>query len=439
VSERPSCWADKGQTTSASTILIREVLPVYNADIESADSASMSIRSRAYLRAIKKAEETHQCFFFVHSHPLGQNDFSTQDNMEERALFRTAHVRIHGDLIHGSIVFSAPDRAVGRVWLQDGTSHRIERIRIIGDRLSFILQEQIADEPLEFFDRQARAFTTALQSVLHRLHVGVVGVGGTGSAVCEQLIRLGVGALTIIDNGRFELSNVSRVYGSSVFDESMSKVNIAERLSAGIGLGTVVNKIHGHLSFESVARRLVECDVVFGCTDDEFGRSILNRLSLWYYVPVFDLGVQIDTFDDARRTIRSIQGRVTVLSPGGACLFCRNRISADRIRAEAIEATDPNEAARLRRERYLVGVDEPAPAVISFTTSVAAAGVSELLHRLTGYKGADRRSTEILLLLDQDRVRTTAVQPKADCFCSDDANWGRGDSARFLDMIWRRE
>src|SRR4029077_5815617 len=128
----------------------------------------------------------------------------------------------------------------------------------------------------EYFDRQARAFTSAFQPILRRLHIGIVGVGGTGSAVCEQLIRLGIGRLTLIDNGKFEKSNVNRVYGSSVFDEGIAKVNIAARLAANIGLGTDIVSIEGHLSYQSVARQLVNCDAIFGCTDDEWGRSILN-------------------------------------------------------------------------------------------------------------------------------------------------------------------
>src|SRR3989442_2474424 len=44
-----------------------------------------------------------------------------------------------------------------------------------------------------FFERQVLAFGAESQALLQQLHVGVVGVGGTGSAVVEQLARLGVG------------------------------------------------------------------------------------------------------------------------------------------------------------------------------------------------------------------------------------------------------
>jgi hypothetical protein len=254
--------------------------------------------------------------------------------------------------------------------------------------------------------------------------------------VCEQLTRLGIGQLTVIDDGLFEASNVNRVYGSSVFDEGNPKVNIAARQAASIGLGTIVHRVRGHLSFASVVRELVDVDVVFGCTDDQWGRSILNRLALWYHLPVIDMGVRIDATDGK---VRSIHGRVTTLVAGAACLLCRGRISSDGIRDEALAATNPDEATRLRKEGYLGELEEPAPAVVTFTTIVAGTAVAELLNRITGFRGDDYRSTEVILLLDQNRVRTNSTAPRHDCLCSLTTNWGRGDSSRLLDLNWREE
>src|SRR5262249_34874734 len=145
--------------------------------------------------------------------------FSEQDNHEEKILFHTAYIRIHHDIVHGSLVFSDRQKFRGRVWLPDGRYVPVGQIRVIGDRFQYLYGEEVHDEPLEYFDRQALAFTSTLQPILKRLHLGIVGIGGTGSSVCEQLIRLGVGKLTVIDDGEFEKSNVNRVYGSSVFDE----------------------------------------------------------------------------------------------------------------------------------------------------------------------------------------------------------------------------
>jgi len=423
-------------TEKSINLLVRKVILIQDADIISASRVHMSIRSRAYLSVMKQADLNGDSLIFVHSHPDGLAEFSAQDDSEEPALFKTAFIRIHHDIVHASLVFTDKDTFCGRVWSSDGTYSKVWSVRIIGNRFQYLYSEPISDIPLEYFDRQARAFTSDLQPILKRFHVGVVGVGGTGSAVCEQLIRLGVGKLTIVDGGAFEKSNVNRVYGSTVFDEKIPKVNITARLAAAIGLGTEVKHIQGHLSFRSVTRQLLDCDIVFGCTDDEWGRSILNRLALRHYIPVFDMGVNIDT---NKNKILSIQGRVTTLLPGAACLFCRKRISPDRVRAESIAASNPEEAARLRKEGYLVNIDEPAPSVISFTTGIAAMAVSEFLHRLTGFQGIDRKSTEVIFFFDQSRIRTNSTAPSTDCLCADETKWGTGDTRRFLDLNWRSE
>jgi len=424
------------QVTTAESVrwLVRKVIPVELPDVISSSNVHMSIASRAYLRAMKEADSTRSCFIFVHSHPNGLQEFSKQDDSEEGALFQTAYTRIHHELLHASLVFADRSNFRGRVWFSNNTQYPIETIKVIGRRFRPIYSERPRDAPLEYFDRQARAFTAEIQPVLKRLHLGVVGVGGTGSAVCEQLIRLGIGEITVIDAGSFENSNVNRVYGSCVFDQGNPKVNIAGRLATTIGLGTQVNNVVGHLSSTSVCRQLLECDLVFGCTDDEWGRSILNRLSWWYYIPVLDMGVSIDSADGE---IRSVNGRVTCLLPGNACLYCRKRISSERVRAEALAITQPEEAEKLRKEGYLSGIHETAPSVITFTSAIASAAVSEFLQMLTGFKGTERTATEILYLFEADRVRSNSTPSSADCICANASMWGQGDTPRFLDLNLR--
>ena len=98
----------------------------------------------------------------------------------------------------------------------------------------------MVEDSLPVFDRQIRAFGQDIQKQLKRMIVGVVGLGGTGSAITEQLIRLGVGELLIADKQRFEKSNVNRVYGSKVSDDDKYKTEILKRLADDIGLGTKV-------------------------------------------------------------------------------------------------------------------------------------------------------------------------------------------------------
>jgi hypothetical protein len=277
-----------------------------------------------------------------------------------------------------------------------------------------------------------------VQRLLKRLHIGVVGVGGTGSAVAEQLTRLGVGRLTTIDHDKLESTNVNRVYGSGLFDAGAQKTAIVARQAAHIGFETKIRRVDRHLSFKSSAEALKTCDLVFGCTDDEWGRSILSRLSIYFGIPILDLGVIVDPDPHGER-IRSVQGRVTVLQPGHACLFCRERISTAGVTAESIAATDPQRAAALRNEGYITGQEAPAPAVIAFTTGTAAFAVTEMLDRLTGFKADDVKPSEFLIRFDADAIARNSKLPKADCFCGARGRWMAGDQRPFLGITWRPE
>jgi molybdopterin/thiamine biosynthesis adenylyltransferase len=419
-------------------LLVRDVVPVTKEEMLSSSPSSLSIAGKSVVRAIKNADLKRAALLFAHSHPTGFSDFSPQDDREERKLFETAYGRIHHEGPHGSLMMAAPYRPIGRIWLIDGSTAPIKIIRILGKRFRFLHHapdwegqgDRVRD--LTFFDRQIRAFGPDLQPLLRSLTVGVVGAGGTGSCVIEQLIRLGVGNLVIADPQGFDPSNVNRVYGSRVIDGSIPKVKIAERLAFDVGLGTRLKLLPQAITKTKAFRELRGCDAVFGCTDDERGRSILGRLAVWYYVPVFDMGVKIDSTDGE---VRSIQGRVTTLMPGLACLLCRGRI-AGQLRQEAMNEADPDEAELLRKEGYLPELEEPAPAVIPFTTMVAASAISEFLHRLTGFLGEERESSEVLHRIDETRLRTNNPPSREGCMCSDPAKWGRGDLAPALGLTW---
>lgn len=361
-------------------LLVREVIPV--TEMTEASPTHMKIPSRSFTRALKKVDQDHGSFVFVHSHPLGFPGFSLQDDAEELKLSRTASNRIKNPGPHGALVLSDPEKPVGRVWLQDGTFSPIERIRVIGRRFRFYFGGSIEDEIPQFYDRQIRAFGKDIQTLLCRLHVGVVGAGGTGSCVAEQLIRLGVGRITVADSDTFDATNVNRVYGTRAIDQDIPKVKLIQRMAAEIGLSTKLRIIPKPITFESAFRPFRECDVIFGCTDDQWGRSLLNMMAYYYLLPVFDMGVKIDSNEGV---IRSIEGRVTTLMPSEACLFCRKRIQAETIRHEVEQATNPDLTEERRKQGYAPELRDHDPAVIPFTSGIASSAISEFLHRLTGF------------------------------------------------------
>lgn len=417
--------ADVGDSVK---LLVRQVIPVRDEHYLRRDGEGLSVDAAAYAPVLKAAALEDDAVVLVHTHPFGPLAFSTQDDLEERRFFSCVHTRIPGRP-HASLVFSTGERFAGRVWRSDGSLIPLDRIAVIGSRLRVLGTDNTGTETPAFFDRQVRAFGHDVQSLLQRLRVGVIGAGGTGSAVLEQLMRLGVGSLLVVDPDCIERSNLSRIHGSRVSDVGSPKVAVVERTANETGLPCVVEVLEGDITQERTARRLRECDVLFGCTDRHYPRAILSRLSTRYLIPLFDLGVVIDSRDGV---IGAVAGRVTTVYPGTCCLLCRGRIDPGRVRAESLQ---PSDRLALAAEGYAPELRVADPAVIPFTTAVGSLAVADFLHQLTGFMG-DRASSETLILFHVPEVRSNAVPPETWCDCAQPSSWGRGDQRLFLGLTW---
>ncbi|MEQ1846305.1 MAG: ThiF family adenylyltransferase, partial [Nitrospira sp.] len=417
-----------GQSTTDEEIRLlgREVVPVSTDHYLVREQDFLSLSSPSYAHIAKRARAENLSIVFVHSHPGGLLEFSDQDDREEKKLQDFFRERAPNQL-HGSLVLT-DNGIIGRVF--DNGFRNLERIRILGTRFSFHDRRNQSTPNTPFFDRQVRAFGHETQALLQSLHIGVVGVGGTGSAVAEQLVRLGIGTMSIYDGDKFDPSNVNRLYGSSTQDSGQQKVDIVQKHLERIGTGTKVISVGDHITKEAAAKMLRGCDLIFGCTDKETPRAILTKLSLRYLIPVFDMGVLIRSHNSL---ISDVIGRVTTLFPGEACLFCRNRISPEAIRLESLSQ---EERGRLAAEGYAPELGTPNPAVIPFTTCIASLAVTELIQRLTSFMGAKRESSEVICSFEQSRIRTNRPSSKPGCLCTQRSLWGAGDTLPFLGSVW---
>jgi molybdopterin/thiamine biosynthesis adenylyltransferase len=281
------------------------------------------------------------------------------------------------------------------------------------------------------FDRNIRAFGSHIQHTLGDLTIGIVGCGGTGSAVAEQLIRLGVRRLLLVDPDELSLSNVTRVYGSTPKDVGKPKVEVVGNHLRQIAPEATIDAISGMITLEPIAKTLSRCDILFGCTDDNAGRLVLSRIATYLLIPVIDCGVLLSSRSSGE--IDGIHGRVTVLVPGQACLVCRNRIDLARASAELLT---PDERIRLADEGYAPALGRIEPAVVAFTTSVAATAVGELLERLIGY-GPEPRPTEILLRYHEREISTNIAQPRERHYCDPlSGKIGVGVTEPYLEQTW---
>lgn len=398
---------------------------------------ALTISSDGYVAALGEAEETGLIALWFHTHPgeAGTPLPSIYDNEVDRRLAETFRIRAdtpwYGTLIasprgHGYAFSGA------MVHETESAPRSIDRLWVVGDRWrlqSSYDTEGPAIDPQ--FDRSVRALGGPIQDALAQLRVGLVGGGGTGSAVAEQLVRLGVRHLTIIDGDTLSASNVTRVYGSTPADIGRPKADMLCDHLRAIAPDLDCKAIESMTTLEPVARKLLPCDLIFGCSDDNAGRLVLSRIATYLMIPVIDLGILLSS--DSAGLLSGIDGRVTILAPGAACLVCRGRV--DMARA-ATELMTPAERNRLADEGYAPALADTEPAVVAFTTAVAAAAVAELLERMIGY-GPEPRPSEVLLRWHEREISTNIVAPKAGHYCDPAAGKiGAGMIQPFLEQVW---
>lgn len=397
---------------------------------------ALSIGSDGYVPALQEAEAMGACAIWFHTHPsqIGIPLPSPHDEIVDGQLRDLFRLRT-GSEVYASLIFSPAANGLSFTGFVEGDGFRceVDRLFTVGDRFRYIESyRNHADALTEEFDRSVRAFGGAVQAAFSRLRFGVVGNGGTGSAVAEQLVRLGARDLILFDPDVLEVTNLTRVYGSTRGDVGRPKVEalrdhllrIAPDLHCDVRQHTILD--------ERTARRLSACDVVFGCTDDNAGRIVLSRLASLFLVPVFDCGVLLSS--DASGNLASIDGRVTTMCPGAACLVCRNRIDMRRAAAEQMSAA---ERQRLAAEGYAPALGRVEPAVITFTTSVAAQAVSELIERFVGF-GPTPRPSEVLLRAHDREISTNIVSSGEGHYCDPTAGQlGAAVMSPFLDLAWQ--
>lgn len=398
---------------------------------------ALTISSDGYVSALGEAEMGKLVGLWFHTHPgeTGTPLPSVYDIEVDRQLAET--FRIRADTPWYGALIASPR---GQGYAFSGTLVReaepvprsIDRLWVVGDRWRLQSSHDtpgVAIDPV--FDRSVRALGGPIQHALANFHVGLVGGGGTGSAVAEQLVRLGVRNLTIIDGDTLSASNVTRVYGSTPADVGRAKATMLCDHLRAIAPDLSCAAIKSMTTREPVARKLISCDLIFGCSDDNAGRLILSRIATYLMTPVIDLGILLSS--DTAGLLSGIDGRVTILSPGAACLVCRGRI--DMARA-ATELMTPDERRRLADEGYAPALADTEPAVVAFTTAVAAAAVAELLERMIGY-GPDPRPSEILLRWHEREISTNIVAPRAGHYCDPAAGRiGAGMTHPFLEQVW---
>ena len=237
------------------------------------------------------------------------------------------------------------------------------------------------------FERQIRLFGKEGQKQIQNARVTVVGAGGLGSHVIQQLAFLGVGCLTIIDPDELEKSNLNRLIGARHDDPipGTKKVDIANRLVDSINQSIKLYTVPKELKTKEVFTEIKKSNYVFGCVDNDGSRLVLNELCSAFEIPYLDLASDIIKDEHSL----DYGGRVFVNFDNNGCLCCYKVISLSNasLELESPETQIDREKIYGVSQKYL---DETGPSVVSIDGVVASLAVTEFMVMITGLREPNR-------------------------------------------------
>lgn len=417
------CLVRAGKGIQGSRLLVTEAILPSPGSWEIQTPHNLRPSAQWVSAAVSRAVDAGTGLLFVHSHPNERfpQGFSPVDADAFASLAQTLAPMLDGPFA-AAIVH--PNGWSGVVWI-DGTIVPVERVVSVGRTLRFLSPVPI--QPVSEIDSRQVDALGVVHNRLRNLTVGVVGCGGLGSPTAEQLFRMGVNSLVLIDPDRLDTpSNIRRVFGATTkhlrAKVPRPKVRVVERHLNSIGLETSIRAVRGDVRVERIFRELLDADVVLAGTDTHGSRAVVNDLASTYLLPVIDVGVRVGGKSDRR--LCGLLAEVRVLTPNTPCLWCRRTISADVIRAENMPE---DERRQLEREGYVVGgVGDPVPSVIALTVLGSGLATCALVTLLAEEGEVAPPGYWVDGFLGDGRM-VGPQEPLADCRCRERV--GLGDSA----------
>jgi molybdopterin/thiamine biosynthesis adenylyltransferase len=363
-------------------------------------------------RAIIRARNEKLVYLHVHNHGSDRSvEFSDVDFASHERGY-PALLDITKGMPVGALVFGLHSLQIDMWWSKTKraklkhcivVSSRVERLYSSSSRAT-----KAAYRPS--FDRQVRFLGEAGQAQLAGARVAVVGVGGVGSMVVQDLARLGVGELLLIDSDRLEETNLSRVVTAFFRDLAVKppKTTLAARYARQVNPNVRCVAIDDDVAYEDVADKLVDCDFIFLCADTMRARLVVNAIVNQHLIPAVQVGSKI-LLAEGNGKLEQFYSVVRHMRPGCGCMLCNGLISGSRLAIE--EKSDED----WRAQNY--GTETPNPSVITLNGIGATRATHDFLMDFVGTDVS--RPTAGYYMYDVFKGTWLKVNPRHDKDCSE--------------------
>ena len=260
------------------------------------------------------------------------------------------------------------------------------------------------------FNRQIGFFGAEGQARIQAVAVAVVGAGGTGSHVVQQLAYLGVKKFAVIDGDRVSETNLNRLIGATPQDAQLKtyKVDVAARMISSLKTGAEIAPVRETFISDAGYDAIIQADAVFGCVDHDAPRLVLNEVCQAFQLPYFDIGTGIDPHNP-----RDFGGRVYYSVGGGRCLHCDGLLDQKEIDvAFSSEERRTVDAAIYGVPRAELG--NSGPSVVFLNGLLASACLTEFVADLSGLRPAQ---THVEYRGSFGSLNVRKDPPSETCYC----------------------
>ena len=125
------------------------------------------------------------------------------------------------------------------------------------------------------YSRNIPALTEAECLALQQKRVLVVGCGGLGGHIIDQLARIGIGFLRVVDGDVFDETNLNRQLLSQLPLLGSSKAKAAAEHVARVNPSLSLEAVDAFLTSQNVHSLIADCDIVMDALDNIPSRRIL--------------------------------------------------------------------------------------------------------------------------------------------------------------------
>lgn len=327
----------------------------------------------------------------VHTHPFSNSNvwFSGTDDRDEINFVK--YLADEGaEIFYASIVLSQTDYQARYWFLENGRAVKVPALiktqkiseNIPSSDSKFSTEKKITVDVDEMFNRSVLALgLDNMRRITNNQKISVVGVGGIGSILAENLIHMGFNYINLIDFDKLEISNLNRIVAATYEDavNERVKVEAIKNNLLKINPNATINALNNNVFDFEVEKVLADSDWILVATDNHASRFHIQELAFKYFVPFITAGVNI-TVEDGE--IIDMSGEVILVRIGDkVCLSCLNRLKPNEIAKEI--HPDKNVRAGLVQKGYVRGADVKEPAVKTLNSIIANLATDTLINQYT--------------------------------------------------------